>query len=61
VPWGRKALPRYLGSDAKAWRGHDACALIEDGARFPATILIDQGEADLSKSLRPRVLACASA
>ena len=46
VPWGQKALPRYLGEDRKTWRPYDACALIEDGQRFPGTILVDQGYAD---------------
>ncbi len=46
VPWGQKALPRYLGEDRKAWRPYDACALIKDGHRFPGTILVDQGYAD---------------
>nr|WP_137676661.1 S-formylglutathione hydrolase [Parerythrobacter lutipelagi] len=45
VPWGEKALGRYLGEDRKAWREHDAVALIEDGARHDH-ILIDQGTAD---------------
>jgi S-formylglutathione hydrolase len=55
VPWGQKALPRYLGDDRKAWRSYDACALIEDGARFPGTILVDQGDADrfLESQLQP--------
>ena len=53
VPWGQKALPRYLGEDRKAWRPYDACALIEDGQRFPGTILIDQGYAD--KFLEPQL------
>ena len=35
VPWGEKALGRYLGPDRAAWRAHDAVALIEDGARVP--------------------------
>jgi S-formylglutathione hydrolase len=46
VPWGQKALPRYLGDDKKTWRPYDACSLIKDGARFPGTILVDQGYAD---------------
>ena len=46
VPWGQKALPRYLGEDRKAWRPYDACILLKDGARFPGTILVDQGYAD---------------
>lgn len=45
VPWGQKALSRYLGKDQSAWREYDACALIEDGARIPA-LLVDQGAAD---------------
>ena len=64
VPWGRKALVGYLGSDASAWRRHDAVALIEDGARVP-DLLVDQGEADnfLAEQLRPDLLreACSSA
>jgi S-formylglutathione hydrolase len=64
VPWGEKALSRYLGPDRAAWRGHDAVALIEDGARLDA-VLVDQGEADtfLAEQLRPELLesACAAA
>jgi S-formylglutathione hydrolase len=64
VPWGEKALGGYLGGDRAAWRGHDAVALIEDGARVPE-ILVDQGEADnfLAEQLRPELLesACAAA
>jgi len=60
VPWGEKALGRYLGEDRAAWRRHDAVALIEDGARLPE-ILVDQGEADsfLERELRPRLLEAA--
>ena len=65
VPWGLKALPRFLGEDRAAWRRHDTCALIEDGARFSSVPLIDQGEADkfLVEQLRPELLelACAKA
>jgi S-formylglutathione hydrolase len=64
VPWGEKALSRYLGPDRAAWRRHDAVALIEDGARLDA-LLVDQGEADafLAEQLRPELLeaACAAA
>jgi len=58
VPWGRKALPRYLGEDPAAWRRYDACALIADGARFPGTMLVDQGLADtfLDSQLQPERL-----
>ncbi len=63
-PWGEKALEGYLGPDRIAWRGHDACALIEDGARLPA-LLVDQGTADgfLDGQLKPQLLeaACAKA
>jgi S-formylglutathione hydrolase len=60
VPWGEKALGRYLGSDRAAWRAHDAVALIEDGARLDR-LLVDQGEADafLAEQLRPELLEAA--
>ena len=64
VPWGEKALGRYLGEDCAAWRAHDAVALIEDGARVPE-LLIDIGESDpfLERELKPELLeaACADA
>jgi S-formylglutathione hydrolase len=64
VPWGEKALGRYLGPDRAAWRAHDAVALIEDGARTDA-LLVDQGGADsfLAEQLRPELLeaACSTA
>ncbi len=43
--WSRPALEKYLGEDPTAWRPYDACALVEDGYRFPE-FLIDQGKAD---------------
>ena len=57
-PWGEKALGGYLGADRAAWRGHDATALIGDGARL-AAILVDQGTADgfLDGQLKPNLLA----
>jgi S-formylglutathione hydrolase len=60
VPWGEKALGAYLGPDRQAWRGHDAVALIEDGARVPE-LLVDQGDADtfLARELRPELLSAA--
>jgi S-formylglutathione hydrolase len=56
-PWGEKALGGYLGPDRSAWRAHDSCALIEDGARVP-DLLVDQGTADnfLENQLKPRLL-----
>lgn len=63
-PWGEKALTGYLGSDRAHWRAYDACALIEDGARFSA-ILVDQGLGDtfLAEQLKPELLegACSNA
>lgn len=63
-PWGQKALTAYLGTDRAAWRAHDACALIEDGARLPE-LLVDQGAADafLVEQLKPERLeaVCATA
>jgi len=43
--WTQDAFERYLGADRAKWREYDACALVEDGARFPE-FLIDQGKAD---------------
>ncbi len=57
-PWGEKALRTYLGEDRNGWRGYDACALIEDGARANA-LLVDQGASDdfLDEQLKPHLLA----
>jgi S-formylglutathione hydrolase len=56
VPWGHKAFSRYLGADRSAWARYDATRLVEDGARFDGTILVDQGEADgfLLDQLQPQ-------
>jgi S-formylglutathione hydrolase len=43
--WTQDAFEKYLGADRANWREYDACALVEDGARFPE-FLIDQGKAD---------------
>jgi S-formylglutathione hydrolase len=65
VPWGQKALPRFLGEDRAAWRAYDATALIEDGRRFAGELLIDQGLDDrfLDVQLKPELFeaACARA
>jgi S-formylglutathione hydrolase len=60
APWGVKALGGYLGPDRARWRAYDACALIEDGARF-SEILVDQGDADqfLVEQLKPELLEAA--
>jgi len=64
VPWGEKALGRYLGGDRAAWTEYDAVALIAAGARLP-DLLVDQGGADnfLAEQLRTPLLeaACAAA
>jgi S-formylglutathione hydrolase len=64
VPWGQKALPRYLGQDPAAWARHDACELLSAGGH-PGEILIDQGLSDkfLELQLQPERFeaACASA
>ena len=64
VPWGKKALGRYLGEDRAGWLKHDSIALIEGGARLPE-ILVDIGTADpfLDTELKPELLekACADA
>lgn len=64
VPWGQKALPRYLGEDTTAWAEYDATELVRRQT-FPGTILIDQGEADkfLEGQLKPELFdqACAEA
>ncbi|WP_029010179.1 S-formylglutathione hydrolase [Azospirillum halopraeferens] len=57
VPWGEKALGRYLGPDRAAWAKWDACALIGDATeRLP--LLVDQGDGDsfLDTQLRPDAL-----
>lgn len=58
--WGEKALGGYLGPDRAAWRAHDACALIADGARLD-DLLIDQGRADafLDSQLKTPLLEAA--
>lgn len=61
VPWGQKALGRYLGEDRAVWREWDACELIGTAQeRLP--LLIDQGEADsfLAEQLRPEALEAAA-
>lgn len=62
--WSSGAFTKYLGGDQSTWRIYDACALIEDGKRFPG-FLVDQGKADgfLDSGLRPWLLedACAKA
>ncbi len=61
VPWGEKALGRYLGPDRARWAEWDACALIATATeRLP--ILIDQGDRDsfLEAQLKPQNLVAAA-
>jgi len=61
VPWGEKALPRYLGEDRSHWREWDASQLIANaGEQLP--ILIDQGDRDqfLTLQLKPEILQVAA-
>lgn len=64
VPWGKKALSAYLGSDESAWKAWDATALVAQ-AQEKLPLFIDQGSADefLQAQLRPELLqaACATA
>lgn len=62
VPWGQKALSRYLGEDRAAWKAWDAVELIA-GAPERLPLLVDQGEADgfLTEQLRPEALHEAAA
>ena len=60
VPWGEKALGRYLDDDREAWAEYDAVSLIEGGARV-AHLLVDQGTADnfLEEQLKTDLLSAA--
>jgi len=64
-PWGEKAFTRYLGGDKEDWQPYDATVLVQRGARFDGTILIDQGRGDdfLETQLMPELFveACAEA
>lgn len=63
VPWGQKALPRYLGDFPYRWAEHDTCELLRH-RRTAKEILVDQGLADkfLDTQLQPERLetACAA-
>ncbi|WP_354675553.1 S-formylglutathione hydrolase [Cupriavidus alkaliphilus] len=62
-PWGEKAFTGYLGSDRAAWTQYDASELMarQQGAPFPAGILVDQGLEDqfLQSQLHPDAFAAA--
>ena len=60
VPWGEKALGKYLGDDKNAWKEWDATELVKAGKKT-SHILIDQGSADqfLKEQLRPEIFEAA--
>ncbi|MDT8408938.1 MAG: S-formylglutathione hydrolase [Wenzhouxiangellaceae bacterium] len=64
VPWGQKALSRFLGPDPNDWKHYDATELVAQQT-FPGKILIDQGLGDtfLTQQLQPERFerACAGA
>ena len=62
VPWGQKALPRYLGDDPASWAAWDASLLMRQRA-YPGPILVDQGTDDqfLTGQLHPDALEAAAA
>lgn len=62
VPWGQKALPRYLGQNEAAWARYDAHLLVKQAAlKVRQELFIDQGTDDkfLKDQLRPEVLEAA--
>jgi S-formylglutathione hydrolase len=61
VPWGEKALGRYLGADRTRWEAYDASVLLRR-ATNGCEILVDQGLADqfLDSQLRPDALEAAA-
>ncbi len=61
VPWGQKALPKYLGDDPEAHAAHDATELVKK-SQHPEPILIDQGLADgfLEEQLKPELFEAAA-
>lgn len=57
VPWGKKALSGYLGTDEARWLEHDSVALIAKASeRLP--LFVDQGSSDsfLQEQLQPELL-----
>lgn len=60
VPWGQKALPRFLGEDRAAWARYDAVELLKTRT-FAGEILVDQGTADkfLERELKPELFEAA--
>ncbi|MEH6500737.1 MAG: S-formylglutathione hydrolase [Pseudoalteromonas distincta] len=60
VPWGQKALGRYLGDNPADWKAWDTCELLA-GASERLPLLVDQGEGDdFLAQLRPEALEAAA-
>lgn len=61
APWGKRALPEYLGNDEASWLEYDAAALLRKAkGRLP--ILVDVGENDpfIDNQLHPELLEAAA-
>jgi len=61
VPWGKKALPLYLGEDKASWNEYDTVELVKKYEGPPVRLLVDQGSADnfLETQLKPWSLKAA--
>jgi len=58
APWGKKALPLYLGDDEAAWKEYDTVELLKKYEGPPVRLLVDQGTSDnfLKEQLKPEAL-----
>lgn len=58
APWGKKAFPLYLGSDAETYKEYDTVELLKKYAGPPIRVLVDQGTSDnfLKEQLMPENL-----
>jgi S-formylglutathione hydrolase len=58
VPWGEKALSRYLGAGREAWREYDSTELVRSRGWRGPPVLVDQGTKDpfLDSQLKPELL-----
>mmetsp|Transcript_10413 Transcript_10413/g.23533 ORF Transcript_10413/g.23533 Transcript_10413/m.23533 type:complete len:681 (-) Transcript_10413:8-2050(-) len=61
VPWGKKALPLYLGSDEASYKQYDTVELLKGYSGPPLRLLVDQGTSDnfLKDQLKPEALVAA--
>mmetsp|Transcript_53959 Transcript_53959/g.128544 ORF Transcript_53959/g.128544 Transcript_53959/m.128544 type:complete len:683 (-) Transcript_53959:95-2143(-) len=58
VPWGKKALPLYLGGDEASYKQYDTVELLKAYSGPPLRLLVDQGTSDnfLTEQLTPEAL-----